>query len=185
MTHKSRIDRRRVFKLGSQVDHVTRHAQQLFKFKRSKVKVTKSRDVSADKNTITQPLMIGSVRSYQLQTGWWELSTWGSWYTFQVSRSNKPEVEMWRTFKILNVKINVKRRQIAEIFTLIGNRGRRIERRCLNFYLKSINNRFCACAVQMLLTMAANATKCSTFEVQYGKSTLTRTTATTTTTTTV
>jgi len=32
-------------------------------------------------------------------------------------------------------------------------------------------------AVQMLLTMAANATKCSTFEVQYGKSTSTRTTA--------
>jgi len=78
MTHKSRIDGRRVFKLGSKVDHVTRHAQQLFKVKRSKVKVTKSRDVSADKNTITQPLMIGSVRSYQLQTGWWELSTWGS-----------------------------------------------------------------------------------------------------------
>jgi len=36
-------------------------------------------------------------------------------YTFQVSRSNKPEVEIWRTFKILNGKINVKRRQIAEI----------------------------------------------------------------------
>jgi len=29
----------------------------------------------------------------------------------------------------------------------------------------------------MLLTMAANAIKCSTFEVQYGKSTSTRTTA--------
>jgi len=33
------------------------------------------------------------------------------------------------------------------------------------------------CPVQMLLLMAANATKCSTFEVQYGKSTSTRTTA--------
>jgi len=44
----------------------------------------------------------------------------------------------WRTFKILNAKINVKRRQ-------------------------------------MLLKMAVNAAICSTFEVQYGKST--RTTA--------
>ena len=52
---------------------------------------------------------------------------------------------------------------------------RRIERRCLNLHLKYINNRLCACAVQMLLTVAWNATKCSTFEVQYGKSTSTRT----------
>jgi len=49
MTHKSRTDRRRVFKLGSKVGNVTRHALQLFSVKRSKVKVkvTKSRDVSA------------------------------------------------------------------------------------------------------------------------------------------
>jgi len=37
---------------------VTRHAQQLFKVKRSKVKVTKSRDVSADKNAITGKCMV-------------------------------------------------------------------------------------------------------------------------------
>ena len=61
--------------------------------------------------------------------------------------------------------------------TLIGNRGRRIERRCLNSHRYSINNRFCACAVQMLLKMAVNAAICSTFEVQYGKSTSTRATA--------
>ena len=61
--------------------------------------------------------------------------------------------------------------------TLIGNRGRRIERRCLNLHRKFINNRFCACAVQMLLQIAVNETMCSTFEVQYGKSTSTRTTA--------
>ena len=54
MTHKSRTDRRRVFKLGSKVDNVTRYAQQLFKVKRSKVKVTKSRDVSAGKHAITR-----------------------------------------------------------------------------------------------------------------------------------
>jgi len=56
--------------------------------------------------------------------------------------------------------------------TLIGSRGQRIEQRCLNLHLKFINNRFCACAVQMLLKMAVNAAICSTFEVQYGKSTL-------------
>ena len=41
MTHKSRTDRPRVFKLGSNVGHVTRHELQLFKVKRSKVKVTR------------------------------------------------------------------------------------------------------------------------------------------------
>ena len=50
MTQKSRTDTHRVFKLGNKIGHVTRHAQQLFKVKRSKVKVTKSRDVLADKN---------------------------------------------------------------------------------------------------------------------------------------
>ena len=72
MTHKSRTDRRTVFKLGSKVGHVTRHTQQLFKVKRSEVKVTKSRDVSADKNAITRQCL-----AYQLQT-LWNLSTWGS-----------------------------------------------------------------------------------------------------------
>ena len=61
--------------------------------------------------------------------------------------------------------------------TLTGNRGRRIKRRCLNLHRKFINNRFCACAVQMLLKMVVNAAICSTFEVQYGKSTSVRTTA--------
>ena len=56
MTHKSRTDWHGVFKLGSNVGHVTRHAQQLFK--RSKVKVTKSRKVSADKNAITRQCMV-------------------------------------------------------------------------------------------------------------------------------
>jgi len=75
MTHNSRIERHAVFKLGSKVGHVTRHTEQLFKVKRSKVKVTKSRDVSVDKNAITRQCMVWS---YQLQT-WWELlSTWES-----------------------------------------------------------------------------------------------------------
>ena len=58
MTHNSRIDRHAVFKLGSKVGHMTRHTEQLFKVKRSKVKVTKSRDVSADKNAITRQCMV-------------------------------------------------------------------------------------------------------------------------------
>ena len=64
MTHKSRTDNRRVFKLGSKVGHVTRHAQQLFKVKKSKVKVTKLRDVSADKNAITRPCMVISTSTF-------------------------------------------------------------------------------------------------------------------------
>ena len=61
--------------------------------------------------------------------------------------------------------------------TLVENLGRRIERRCLNLHWKFINNRFCACAVQMLLNMTVNATIYSTFKVNYGKSSSTRTTA--------
>ena len=52
-----------------------------------------------------------------------------------------------------------------------------IERRCLNLHRKFINNRFYACAVQMLLKMAVNAAICLTFEVQYGKLKSARTTA--------
>ena len=48
----------RVFKLGSKVGYVTHHVLQLFLVKRSKVNVTKSRDVSADKNAITRQWMV-------------------------------------------------------------------------------------------------------------------------------
>jgi len=49
---------RRVFILGGKVGHVTRNAGQLFKVKRSKVKVTRSRAVSADKNAITRQRIV-------------------------------------------------------------------------------------------------------------------------------
>ena len=105
MTHKSRTDRRTVFKLGSKVGHVTRHTQQLFKVKRSEVKVTKSRDVSAVYGHINFKLG-GNYRRGSQRV----------WYNFNVSRSNKPRTfKIRRTFKILNAKSNVKRRQIAEI----------------------------------------------------------------------
>ena len=42
ITHNSITDRRRVFILGGEVGHVTRHERQLYKVKRSKVKVTRS-----------------------------------------------------------------------------------------------------------------------------------------------
>ena len=56
--HKSRTDRHGVFFVGGKVRHVTRHALQLFKVKRSKVKVTRSRDVLADKNAVTRQCMV-------------------------------------------------------------------------------------------------------------------------------
>jgi len=64
VTHKSITDRHRVFKLGIKIRHVTRHAQQLLKVKRSKVKVTKSRDVSADKNAISRQCMVISTSNF-------------------------------------------------------------------------------------------------------------------------
>ena len=57
ITRNSRTDRLGVFILGGTVGHVIRHALQLFKVKRTKVKVTRSRDVSADKNAITRHCM--------------------------------------------------------------------------------------------------------------------------------
>jgi len=47
--------------------------------------------------------------------------------------------------------------KLPKFCTVIGNRGRRIEWRCLNLHRKFINNRFCAFAVQLLLKMAVNA----------------------------
>jgi len=47
-THNSRRDSHRIFKLGGGVDRVTRHAKPLTKVKRSKVKVTRSHNVSAE-----------------------------------------------------------------------------------------------------------------------------------------
>jgi len=81
----------------------------------------------------------------------------------------------YSAYKLQKSTENVAKSQ--KFCTLTGNRGRRIEGRCLNLHRKFINNRLCACAVQMLLKIAVNATICSTFEVQSGKSTSTRTTA--------
>ena len=57
ITDNSRMHRRTGFKLGGRVVHVTRHVRQLFKVKKSNVKVTRSRNVSSDK-TLTRQWMI-------------------------------------------------------------------------------------------------------------------------------
>ena len=153
---------------------MTRHTLQLFKVKRSMIKVTRSRDVSADKNAITRQCMVISTSNLvgTIDVG---VDACGI-----LSKSVGQTNRKWKYGGHSEYKMQYSTENVAKspkFFTLIGNRGRRIERRCLNLHRKFINNRFCACAVQMLLTVAGNATKCSTFEVQYGKSTSTRTTA--------
>jgi len=56
ITHISRTDRHRVFKLGGKVGHVTPPC--MTTVQGQKVKVTRSRDVSADKNAITRQWMV-------------------------------------------------------------------------------------------------------------------------------
>jgi len=75
-------------------------------------------------------------------------------------------------------KINEKRRQVAESLHSYRKSGS-ANRTAVSKFTPEIHkkNRFCACAVQILLNMTVNATICLTIEVQYGKSTSTRTTA--------
>jgi len=58
ITRNSQTNSRKVFKVGGRVGHVTRHVRRLFKVKGSKVKVTRSRDASADKTAITRQCMV-------------------------------------------------------------------------------------------------------------------------------
>jgi len=58
ITRNSRTDRLRVFVLGGKIGHVTRRERQLFKVKMAKFKVTKSRDVPADKNAKIRQCMV-------------------------------------------------------------------------------------------------------------------------------
>ena len=83
---------------------------------------------------------------------------------------DKPEVEIWWKISIHNAKSTENVAKSLKFCTLIGKRGRRIERRCLTLHGKFINDRFCTSAVQMLLycytdtaphTMPTAAWKCS------------------------
>jgi len=77
----------------------------------------------------------------------------------------------------INAKINGKCRQIAEILHSNRKSGSANRTAVSKFTPEVHKYRFCACAVQMLLKMAVNAAICSTFKVEYGKSTSARTTA--------
>ena len=141
ITRNSRTDRLRVFILGVNVGHVTRRESQLFKVKRAKVEVTRSRDVSADKNAITRQCMhistsnlVGIIYVWVYACGLLSRS---------VSR-NMADIQ--------NKKMQYSTENVAKspkFCTPKANRGRWIKRRCLNLHQKFINNRFCACAVQM------------------------------------
>ena len=98
ITRNSATDRRRVFILGGKVGHVIRPEWQLFKVKRAKVKVTRSRDVSADKNAITRLCMHISTSNVV------GIIYVGSTRVCILSRSvgrKKAEVEIWRIFSML------------------------------------------------------------------------------------
>jgi len=81
--YNSRTDWHRIFKLGGHgglVHHMTFHECTLLKVKRLKVKVTRTRNISA-----VRTLYLGNGWSYQLQT-WWKLSTWGETGYTQTNR---------------------------------------------------------------------------------------------------
>jgi len=79
ITHNSTTDKHRVFKVGGKVGHITRHVHQLFKVKRSKIKVSRSRDVSAEKNAITRQWMV--ILTSNL-VGIIDVGSRRVWYTF-------------------------------------------------------------------------------------------------------
>ena len=90
------VDKRRVFKLGSKVGIMTLHAQQLFKVKRSKVRVTKSRDVPADKNAVNRQCMVISTSNL---VGIIDLRVDACGILSRsVGQTNRKEI--WRTFSI-------------------------------------------------------------------------------------
>ena len=132
---------------------------------------SRSRNISAAR-------MLGSGWSYQLET-WWKLSPWESTPVVYFLRQWVKQTGSRNMSDIQHIICRNQRKTSSNRWfcTLVGNQGGRIERRCLNLHRKFINNRFCACAVQMLLKMAVNAAICSIFEVQYDKSTSARTTA--------
>ena len=150
-----------MFILSGEVGHVTRHVWHLFKVKRSMVKVTRSRYVSADKNAINRQLMVISTSNL---VGIIDVGVDACGILFRsVDQTN----QKWKYGGHSAYKMQKSTENVAKslkLCTLIGNRSWWMERRCLNLHRKFINNRFCACAVQMLLKTAANETICSTLK---------------------
>jgi len=142
---------------------MTRHVWQVFKVKSSKVKVTGLRVLSADKNAITRLCIVISTSNVVGIIDVW-INACGTFLRRSVKHTGSGNVVDIQHTKCK--KNNEKRRPVAEILHSIEKRGRWIERRCTNLQRKFIYNRLYSCAVQMLLKMAVNATKCSTFEDQ-------------------
>jgi len=145
---------RRVFILGGKVGHVTRHVRHLFKVKRSKVKVTRSRDVSADKNAITRQLMVISTSNLVgiIAVG---VDACGILSRSVGQTTRKYKYGGHSAYKMLKSTENVAKS--LKFCTLIGNRGRRIERRCLNLHRKFTKKPF----LRMRSTnVAENGRKC-------------------------
>jgi len=105
----------------------------VFKVKRSKVKVTghRSRGISADKNATTLQWMVISTSDLV------GIIDMGVEACGILSRSVGQKTGSRNMADIQHIKCKNERKNVAELLkfcTLIGNRGRRIERRCVNLH---------------------------------------------------
>jgi len=112
ISHNLRTDKYRICKLGGRVVRVTCHELPLVKVKRSKVKVTVSRNVSG-------------ARTLQFGCGWslsHQIQTYHHEGNVKNCRSNKPEVEMWRTFSIGPTRCKWSTENVPKSLKKIGTR---------------------------------------------------------------
>ena len=103
----------------------------VFKVKRSKVTGHRSRDISADKNATTLQWMIISTSDLV------GIIDMGVEACGILSRSVGQKTGSRNMADIQHIKCKNERKNVAELLkfcTLIGNRGRRIERRCVNLH---------------------------------------------------
>ena len=129
--------------------------------KGQKVKVTRSRDVSADNDAITRQWMVISTSNLVgiIDVGVNACDI----LSRSVSQTNrKLKYGGHSAYNMQKSTENVAKSQ--NFCTLTGHRRRGIEWRCPNLHRKFINNRLCACAVQMLLKIGVSANICSTLK---------------------
>jgi len=119
-THNSRTDSRRIFKHGRGVRGWSRDHNQ------GQPRLTKVKRWIVEDGYVTyqQPERYNKATdriNFKLHVDHREIRN--TWHTFYVSRSSKPEVEMWRTFSLSNAKINRKCHRIAEITLSVRKSG--------------------------------------------------------------
>jgi len=150
---------------------VTRLVWQLFTVKWSKVKVTRSSDVSADKNDITRHWMVistsklggnyrhGGHSAYKMKKKSTEIVA-----KSQLSISLLAVLSCSCTAFLISPTVTALTALSAPLRSLVvcclwfcKEIGAGIEWRRQKFYCKFTNSRFCACAVKVLLKMAENA----------------------------